>query len=255
MERSDATNPGFISRSAGRREDFVVFLLMGSENGMLISTTIRNVAAVAFLVGLASYGLIAADPATPSKPHDTLTKMARPEYDADGKLLRPTGFEKWVVVGTSIGLGYSDGDKKNPDNPGTFHNVYLQPEAFDHYVETGKFPEQSVFIVTNNHSQPAKTKGPVSRLGFVAAPMSGLEIAIKDSKKYPDGWAYFMFHDKPGTPAGKVRAAEREFERKDCFDCHAEHGAVDNVFTQFYSVLTDARENRLARSKAGPASE
>ncbi|MDZ4689478.1 MAG: cytochrome P460 family protein, partial [Planctomycetaceae bacterium] len=171
--------------------------------------------------------------------------MALPEYDPDGKLVRPTGYEKWVVVGTSIGLDYSDGGKKAPNNPGTFHNVYLQPEAFEHYVATGKFPEQTVFIVTNNKSQPAKTKGTVSRSGFVAAPTSGLEIAIKDTKRYPDGWAYFMFHDGPSKSNAPVRPAERAFERKDCFDCHAEHGEVDNVFTQFYSVLTAARERRL----------
>ena len=121
---------------------------------------------------------------------------------------------------------------------------YLQPEAFDHYVRTGEFPDQSVFIVTNHRSQPAKTKGPVSRSGFVAAPTSGLEIAVKDKRKYPEGWGYFMFHDRPGN-AADVRSAAKVFAQKDCFDCHAEHGAVDNVFTQFYSVLTEAREKHL----------
>lgn len=202
--------------------------------------------AIVLLVGLAACALTAADPA-PGKQPAALKGMSLPEYDKDGKLLRPTGFEKWVVVGTSIGLGYSDGDKPDPNNPGTFHNVYLQPEAFDHYVATGEFPEQSVFIVTNNRSQPAKTKGPVSRTGFVAAPTSGLEIAIKDSKKYPEGWAYFMFHDKPGKSNPAVRTAEQAFDRKDCFDCHAEHAAKDNVFTQFYSVLTNAREKQQAQ--------
>ncbi len=208
---------------------------------------VQRLCAGVLLVSFAAYALIAADPVTEKPPAESEKKMVLPEYDKDGKLLRPTGYEKWVVVGTSIGLGYSDGDRKDPNNPGTFHNVYLQPEAFDHYVEKGEFPEQTVFIVTNNQSQPAMTKGPVSRSGFVAAPTSGLEIAVKDTKKYPDGWAYFMFHDKPSESNPKEHTAEQAFERKDCYDCHAEHGAVDNVFTQFYSVLTAARENRLAK--------
>ena len=185
-----------------------------------------------------------------AKESDAKTSgMVQPEYDSEGKLLRPTGFEKWVVVGTSVGLGYSDGDKRDPSNPGTIHNVYLQPEAFDHYVRTGKFPEQSVFIVTNHRSQPAKTKGPVSRSGFVAAPTSGLEIAVKDSKRFAEGWGYFMFHDPDGkTPekSADARSTAKVFAQKDCFDCHAEHGEVDNVFTQFYSVLTAARERHLS---------
>ena len=210
-------------------------------------TVIQRIGAIILLSGLAAITLIAADPLPASKSATSPKGMALPEYDGEGKLLRPVGYEKWVVVGTSIGLGYSDGDKKDPNNPGTFHNVYLQPEAFDYYVENGEFPEQSVFIVTNNPSHPAKTKGAVSRLGFVAAPTSGLEIAIKDSKKYPDKWAYFMFHDKPDQSPSRVRSAEAAFERKECFDCHQEHGAVDNVFTQFYSVLTEARENQVQK--------
>lgn len=208
---------------------------------------VQKLCAGALLVGFAGYALIADDSATEKQPAEAVKEMVLPEYDKDGKLQRPTGYEKWVVVGTSIGLGYSDGDKKDPNNPGTFHNVYLQPEAFDHYVETGEFPEQTVFIVTNNQSHPASTKGPVSRLGFVAAPTSGLEIAVKDTKRYPDGWAYFMFYDKPGESSPQEQTSEQAFERKECFDCHAEHGAVDNVFTQFYSVLTDAREKRVAK--------
>lgn len=196
------------------------------------------------------YALVAEEPAKTAKP--AATAMPLPEYDSEGKLLRPAGYEKWVVVGTSIGLGYSDGDKKDPDNPGTFHNVYMQPDAFDHYVQTGEFPEQTVLVVTNLKSQPAKTKGPVSRIGFVAAPTSGLEVAIKDSKRFPDGWAYYLFHDAPEqqqNPDHKQTATA--FPKQECFDCHAAHGADDNVFTQFYSVLTDAREKQLAREKVG----
>jgi hypothetical protein len=201
------------------------------------------------LAGVAAYSLLAADP-VPTKSASAPKGMVLPEYDKDGKLVRPTGYEKWVVVGTSIGLGYSDGDKPDPKNPGTFHNVYMQPEAFDHYVETGEFPDQTVFIVTNLKSQPATTKGPVSRIGFVAAPTSGLEVAVKDSKKYSGSWAYFMFHDAPGKSSPKGHSSESAFEQKDCFDCHAEHGEKDNVFTQFYSVLTSVRERRLARDAA-----
>ena len=67
-------------------------------------------------------------------------------------------------------------------------------------------------IVTNHRSQPAKTKGPVSRSGFVAAPTSGLEIAVKDKHRFADGWGYFMFHESPGK-AANVRSAAKAFEQ------------------------------------------
>jgi len=215
---------------------------------MRIPFSIR-VTAVTFSL-LAGLALFADDKVATNPEAPTAGKMQEPLYDQEGRLLRPAGYEKWVVVGTSIGLGYSDGDKNDPQNPGTFHNVYLQPEAFDHFVQTGEFPEQTVFIVTNNKSRPANTKGSVSRKGFVASATSGLEVAVKDTKRFSDGWAYFMFHDAPEKAKPETAHAERAFDRKECFDCHAEHGADDNVFTQYYSVLTEARRQYLDANKA-----
>jgi hypothetical protein len=215
---------------------------------MRIPFSIRVTAVTFFL--LAGLALFADDNVTANPEAPTDSRMQEPLYDQEGRLLQPFGYEKWVVVGTSIGLGYSDGDKNDPGNPGTFHNVYLQPEAFDHFVQTGEFPEQTVFIVTNNKSRPANTKGSVSRKGFVASATSGLEVAVKDTKRFPDGWAYFMFHDAPEKAKPETVHAERAFDRKDCFDCHAEHGADDNVFTQYYSVLTEARRQHLDAKKA-----
>lgn len=207
-------------------------------------------------VGALSWGLTADDKtATKTSLKDdavTPSKMVLPEYDKDGALLRPVDFEKWPVVGTSVGLGYDDNAKTDPKNPGTFHNVYLQPEAFDHFVETGEFPEQTIFIVTNLPSRSTakdKEKHSVLRSGFFADTTVGLEVSVKDSKRFEDGWAYFMYHDKAGEKPAKKRDAEQPIGRKICYDCHAEHGAVDHVFTQYYSVLTAAREKHLARQK------
>lgn len=198
---------------------------------------------VLLAAGLGSAADDQASPQATSVP--SLAGMALPEYDAQGDLLRPVGYEKWVVVGTSIGLSYSDGEKKDPNNPGMIHNVYLQPQAFDYFVQTGEFPEQTVFVVTNNPSQPTKGKDELNRQGFFAAPTTGLEIAIKDSKRFEDVWGYYMFHDKANGEK-KERESEKVFPRADCHECHLEHGAIDNVFTQFYSVLTHAREQHLA---------
>lgn len=173
--------------------------------------------------------------------------MALPEYDANGKLLRPVDFERWVVVGTSVGLSYSDGPAETRDNPGQFHNVYMQPEAFDHFVRTGEFPHQTVFVVTNNPSQATAGKDQLNRHGFFASPATGLEVSVKDAQRFDDGWGYFMFHG--ASDDAKPRDTESAFASADCYDCHAEHGKQDAVFTQFYSVLTSARERQLAKMK------
>ena len=192
--------------------------------------------------------VLAADKQTTARNPLAKPGMTLPEFDKTGALLRPVDFEKWTVVGTSIGLGYADGPKLDPDNPGQFQNVYLQPEAFDHFVATGEFPEQTVFILTNLPSKSTKKdqeKADVLRKGFFAGSTVGLEVSVKDSQRFPDGWAYYTFHDKPGETK-KARDAERPMAKKECYNCHAKHAATNHVFTQYYSVLTAAREKRLA---------
>ena len=60
-----------------------------------------------------------------------------------------------------------------------------------------------------------------------------LEAAVKDSRRFAGGWAYFSFDDKSGKPKDKAQP----FPRASCFECHHEKAATDHVFTQFYPVL------------------
>ena len=170
--------------------------------------------------------------AEPTAPAANLARMAKPEYDETGALLRPDGYERWTVVGTSIGLDYSKDEKENPNKPGVFHNVYLQPEAFEHYVETGHFPEQTVFVVTNNPATKREGENDIKHKGLFAGETTGLEVSVKDSKRFEEGWGYYMYYSTQGP-----RTASKPLGRQACYDCHAEHGAEDAVFTQFYTVL------------------
>ena len=54
-----------------------------------------------------------------------------PRWTADGALIRPDSVDRWITVGTSLGLGYTD-----PTSAGAgrfqplFHRVYLEPRAY-----------------------------------------------------------------------------------------------------------------------------
>jgi hypothetical protein len=74
-----------------------------------------------------------------------------PQYDDKGELKRPTDYRRWVFAGTNIGLRYRQDVAKNttrqkdghqPAKLGDFHNVYVSPQAYEHYVKTGKFPDK-----------------------------------------------------------------------------------------------------------------
>ena len=195
-------------------------------------------AAVFTLIAMTRAGCVTADPPT-SPPVDGET----PVYTDDGALRRPLGFRDWVFVGASLGLSYDQEDEKaeatkSDKAPGLFHNVYLQPEAYRHYQQTGEFPEKTMLVMTNY--LPSQ-KDSVARGGFYESRLVGLEVAVKDSEQFDDGWAYFNF----SSPAGLLDEA-RAFPRKSCYDCHAEHASDDNVFVQFYPVLRRVKEDAAA---------
>jgi hypothetical protein len=146
-----------------------------------------------------------------------------PRYAAEGALLRPEGVERWIVVGVSLGLGYSNATE---DGVGMFHRVSLEPAAYRHYLRTGRFRDGTMLALSIR--RPAR-RVPPSRAGWSEGELAALELAVKDPEKFEGGWAYFDF----GRDAITAPAQPRER----CARCHAEHAARDNVFLQFYPQL------------------
>jgi hypothetical protein len=201
---------------------------VGTEPTRLSKTSGRviifSVLTFTILTGIAVLGRV---PPEQSQTPAVVPKDA-PQYDKDGALLRPKDFHSWVFVGASIGLSYA----KNSDmsGPGMFHNVYTQPESYQEFLKTGKFPEKTIFIIEMYDSAQNVT---IAKHGYTEGDAMGMDVSVKDHEHFPDGWAYFNFAYDNGKFAEKAKA----FAKDSCFSCHAQHGAADNVFTQFYPVL------------------
>ncbi|MBI3210117.1 MAG: cytochrome P460 family protein [Candidatus Solibacter usitatus] len=71
--------------------------------------------------------------------------MPQPKYTGNGRLVRPTNHREWMFVGASLGMGYSEGSTPNPK--ATYHNIYIQREAYKAYAATGKFPEKTMLVM------------------------------------------------------------------------------------------------------------
>ena len=97
-------------------------------------------------------------------------------------------------------------------------------------METGKFPEKTMLPMDVFRLGSRKS---INQAGYFEKDFVGMEVAVKDSERYADGWAYLSFRDR----SGGLRASASAFPKDRCYDCHAEHAATDNVFTQFYPVL------------------
>jgi hypothetical protein len=153
-----------------------------------------------------------------------------PHYTGDS-LIRPDGFERWVLAGASMGLGYSQpsgADVAAGATPGMFHNVYIEPSAYEHFVRTGKFREKTMLAMTLY--APGQKVHP-SKQGFFEGDFIAVEVALKDSERFPGSWAYFNF----GKGAKGSRAVA--MPRQGCQSCHVKNAADDNVFVQFYPTL------------------
>ena len=137
-----------------------------------------------------------------------------PRYAGDS-LIRPKGFERWVLAGASIGLGYAQpsGAQAAGATGGLFHNVYIEPSAYEHYVRTGKFRERTMMAMTLY--EPGQKVHP-SKQGFFEGRFLAVEFSVKDSGRFPGSWAYFNFGK--GAPESRAvanpgRAASRATRR------------------------------------------
>ena len=78
----------------------------------------------------------------------------------------------------------------------------------------------------------AQSKASINNAGRFQSEIVAIEAEVKNGGK----WAFYGFGK--GAVSGKQIPASAS-----CYSCHAQHGAVDNTFVQFYpTLLSVARE-------------
>ena len=115
-------------------------------------------------------------------------------FNSDGELIRPAGWREWVFVGSPLTPNsLNGGEAAFPE----FHSVYIDPESWAHWKETGTFREGTMMA---KELTLVGTTAATSGIGFFNGDLQGFEIAHKDSERYTaesDGWAYYTFGHKP----------------------------------------------------------
>ena len=163
-------------------------------------------------------------------------------FNAGNEVVRPDGYRKWVFVGAPLTPNaLNDGNAAFPE----FHNVYVEPSAFEHWSKTGEWPDgaqivKELVLIYQHDNDAVGASLEVSGRGYQQGEFAGLELAVKDAKRFPDmpgGWAYFTFGHHAPPYAKTVKASPAA----SCNACHAAAAADDFVFTQFYPVLRAAK--------------
>lgn len=170
-----------------------------------------------------------------------------PTYAANGDMLPPANYREWVYLSTGIDMNYNA--KAMAMDHSMFDNVFVNPEAYRSFVATGTWPDKTVMVL---EVRGAKSKGSINERGqFQDEEVMGFEVHVKDAAHFPGKWAFFDF-DSP-TKNGTLIP-----EKAPCYSCHAQHGAVDTTFVQFYpTLLPIARQKHtlseeFAREDAAP---
>jgi hypothetical protein len=141
------------------------------------------------------------------------------------EMVRPEGYDRWPIVGASLGLSYADSPEGS--GPGSFHRVYMNPSAYDMYKRTRTFPDGTTFVL---ELYEANEKTSIARGGHFEGRRIAVEASVKDSSRFKPGWAYFSFEN------GALATASA-FPDSRCHSCHVKHGEIDSVFVQFYPNL------------------
>ena len=168
------------------------------------------------------------------------------QYNDKGELIRPTGYREWVFVGTPLTPNdMNDGKAPFPE----FHAVYIDPDSWTHWKESGKFREDTILI---KELISVGSKSATSGKGYFMGEFVGLEATIKSSKRFPDepgNWAYFSFtvgesadKDTDKTVLGApLKRTATAFPSAACNACHDASAGDDWVFTQYYPILRAAK--------------
>ena len=165
------------------------------------------------------------------------------EYTSDSQLKFPANYREWVFLSSGSGMTYGPIAEGQRTGPPMFDNVFVNPESYRTFLETGHWPDKTVFVL---EVRKAESHASINNGGYSQGEISGIEAEVKDSSAASGTWTFFGF---PLT-SGKPPATGKPFERTaNCYSCHGTHTAVENTFVQFYPVLLDvARQKGTLRS-------
>jgi hypothetical protein len=154
------------------------------------------------------------------------------EYTSDGQLKLPEQYRHWVFLSSDYYPLSSSAGMQNGGHS-KFNNIFVNPEAYDAFLQTGTWPDKTVLVVEVRDAEEVSGN---NQKGIVQSSGLGLAVHLKDETRFPGQWAFFGFHGE--------KTARMIPETANCYSCHAAHGAADTTFVQFYPTLLPAAKSK-----------
>jgi hypothetical protein len=158
-------------------------------------------------------------------------------FDKDGNLLVPENYREWIYLSSGVNMSYTETSESKLV---IFDSVFVSPEAYQTFRKTGTWPDKTAFVL---EVREGRNKGSINKRGhYQGTEVMGIEVHAKDESRFPGKWAFFEVDSS--SMKGKLIP-----QSANCYSCHAEHGAVDTTFVQFYPTLLPIAEQKHTLSR------
>lgn len=155
------------------------------------------------------------------------TRPNEPSYTSDGQLMRPANYREWIYLSSGLGMTYGLVESAVNGILGQrFDNVFVTPQAYKSFLQTGAWPDKTVFV---KEVRASETKGSINKGGHYQEELITIEAHVKDQARFQSKWEFFVF--------GNGQTARPLGPKSSCQSCHSQNGAVDSTFVQFYPTL------------------
>ena len=158
-----------------------------------------------------------------------------PSFRDGTNLNRPTNYREWQFLSSSLNMSYQPpGDPQ----PQLFQNVFVNPSSYRGFMETGRWPDETMFVLEIRQSS---SEGAITGTGQFQSDLVALEAEVKDDR-FADGWAFYDFGTAQSLADVATPLAGAHVAR--CIECHTEHTAVERTFVQFYPTLLEVARRK-----------
>jgi hypothetical protein len=176
--------------------------------------------------------------------------FAAPASPVPGPLVTvPPDYRNWLYASASLALSYPAEEAKltslarahlppakTADQQPALQNVFVSPDAYKAFAQTGHYPDKTVFVLEVRAGVPRQSKF-LSPGGLYQGDIVAMRMEMRDDARYPSKWAWFNFTQPGGKGTPWVPTTPQPEPAANCLQCHVLHGAVDDSFTQFYPTL------------------
>ena len=108
-----------------------------------------------------------------------------PEYTKDDQLQLPSHYREWIFLSSGLGMFYGPAENLSADRAQMFDNVFVTPDAYRSFLQTGKWPEKTMFVLEVRDSA---SNGSIKKGGHYQAEDFRLSAEVKDSSRFKDKW-------------------------------------------------------------------